>query len=1390
MIVEAFAKLPTHERRCIAVLALWNAPINRTRWAEGLRSVDVRAPKARATGRGLPTVAISSTDLSGLARKWTELGVVTRLPDDRYLCSADIAHAALTDATSEWSYEKLRGVIQTRYYYDGRDERAAIARAAIYDPRQQAWPELVEREARHGWLKRFRDEPLSLLHPQSPAGAIALVPDDLRLRYVADALDWGIERGVFCGGAVSVAESLDRSRGDTIEVLARATTLLALAGRKLGVEVDLESAKSAAAMEALVIRALVRGEVEAARGWAERCWACSRGASGRKQPFLEVPTAPLITVLLATGPPEQQALAAAQQRAAEKKDVQALVYRDLQQFLAGRLNPSWFGTVASSWSDTLGAALMGVWSGADALQGDLQKEWRSVIEATRRQGLVWVADQLDGVLAKIDGAAPPAKYKSLLDLYRPREPWERTLDAIEAAFAGGAPKQAGNSGAADGPTERLVWRVRVHAPDRGQSLDELFGGTSMELASVMQIEPRLQKRGKRGWTSGRPVALSRLAEQSGKLEWLTGADLRVAATIRVDRGWYGNRTYYFSERAPLALVGHPHVFSDLDDAPIEVSRAQPSLRVTKVRDRVSLEMYPASGSSKIMCEQAGPRKILVYEMTEQHHALGRLIGAGLDVPALAEARLSKILELASGTLDVQSDVAANPAAATTKAADSRPVFLLSRASPGLRVELCVCPLGLDGPRLQAGAGGTSMVAQVGGELLHTQRELETERRNRDAALAACPSLSLGELSGRHRSFDDDEDALEALLELGALGDEAVLAWPKGQPIRVSRERSSGQLSLSLRSAKEWFTIDGSVEVDESEVVALEALLDRLPQSRGRFVPLGDDRHLALTRSLLARLRILEAARRQGRSKTTTQVHAVVASLAVGWADELGALDLDKRGKSRLRMVQEAADLDVELPRTFEAELRAYQRTGFEWLARLAHWGAGACLADDMGLGKTIQALGLLVRRAPDGPALVIAPTSVCANWEVETARFAPSLRTHRLTQDIDCGALGPFDVLVGTYTMMTLQIDALAEVRFSTVVLDEAQAVKNPGTRRTKAALRLQGDFRVATTGTPVENRVGDLHSIMSFLNPGLLGSKKAFETRFARPIQRDRSADAAESLRALVRPFMLRRAKRDVLHELPARTEVVVTVEPTEQERAFYEVLRRKALERFDADGAAASRQAMHLLADITRLRRAACHAELVEPGIGLPSSKLEQLVELLHELIEGGHRMLVFSQFVGFLTLVKARLDEEGVSYQYLDGSTPERARRVAVDAFQAGDSDAFLISLKAGGTGLNLTAADYVIHLDPWWNPAVEDQASDRAHRIGQRRPVTVYRLVTRDSIEARVIDLHRDKRDLAEQLLAETATPQALDAEALVGLLRGSGSPAGTDGTAQARETPRA
>ncbi len=451
-----------------------------------------------------------------------------------------------------------------------------------------------------------------------------------------------------------------------------------------------------------------------------------------------------------------------------------------------------------------------------------------------------------------------------------------------------------------------------------------------------------------------------------------------------------------------------------------------------------------------------------------------------------------------------------------------------------------------------------------------------------------------------------------------------------------------------------------------------------------------------------------------------------------------------------------------LPPDVRATLRPYQQQGADWLAFLRKTGLGGILADDMGLGKTLQTI---VSLSPTGPTLVVCPTSVLPNWRNELARFRPGLSVatyHGPGRRLDAKA----HVVLTSYALMRLDIESLSAVTWDAVVLDEAQAIKNPTSQVAQAAFALRARFKLILTGTPIENRLDELWSLCHFTNRGLLGGRRDFDERFAQPIAEGR-AGAAEELRRRIRPFILRRKKKEVAPELPPRTEAVMGVELDERERAVYDAVRAASRTELVAMLAGGT-DVLKALEALLRLRQAACHPSLVPGQKATSSSKIERLVEALELAASEGHKALVFSQWTSFLDLIEPAVHAAGLASVRLDGSTTDREGVVA--KFQADDGPpVMLLSLKAGGTGLNLTAADHVFLCDPWWNPAVESQAADRAHRIGQDKPVMVYRLVAQGTVEEKILELQERKKAISEAALGEAHAAASLTRDDLLALL---------------------
>jgi superfamily II DNA or RNA helicase len=560
-------------------------------------------------------------------------------------------------------------------------------------------------------------------------------------------------------------------------------------------------------------------------------------------------------------------------------------------------------------------------------------------------------------------------------------------------------------------------------------------------------------------------------------------------------------------------------------------------------------------------------------------------------------------------------------------------------------------------------------------------------------------------------------------------------------------RRAGSIQLEVRSGIDWFELEGQAEF-EGEPAKMPELLKAI--SRGEnMIRLDDGSYGVVPEEWLNRYRLLAGVTRAKDGQIRfgkCQAGLLDALLASEPAATFDAGFL--RVRQQLSSFQELKPSDP--PPTFQGTLRGYQREGLGWLEFLRCFGFGGCLADDMGLGKTIQALAMLDSKERRGPALVVVPRSLVFNWKQEAAKFAPRLRVLDLTgssRKDQWNEIPHQDLVLSTYGTLRRDAAFLKDLQFDTVILDEAQIIKNPSTEAAKAARLLKADHRLVLTGTPIENRVGDLWSLFEFLNPGMLGGAEIFRGHAGV------TDDSVRIFSQALRPFILRRTKEHVARELPGKTEQTIYCELEGNQRRLYNELRDhyrdSLLGRIDQDGIEKSR--MHILEALLRLRQAACHPGLIDSNrIAEPSAKIDTLLPQLMEVIDGGHKALVFSQFTSLLGILKPRLDALKINYEYLDGRTRDRQSRV--ERFQtSADCSLFLISLKAGGLGLNLTAAEYVFLLDPWWNPAVEAQAIDRTHRIGQSRHVFAYRLIVRDTVEEKVIELQKSKREIADAII---------------------------------------
>ena len=626
----------------------------------------------------------------------------------------------------------------------------------------------------------------------------------------------------------------------------------------------------------------------------------------------------------------------------------------------------------------------------------------------------------------------------------------------------------------------------------------------------------------------------------------------------------------------------------------------------------------------------------------------------------------------------------------------------------------------------------------------------------------------------------EDDAVYRLLEEGI---PALMAEGEVYLTDAFRNLQAAPPKISVSASVHGSVLDLDVDTGEFPVEELRALLKSVHQKK-RYHRLRDGRLLKLDDSL------------EGLDELNETLELSGAKLGKGHAElplyRAPSLDWALSGQSGVRFNRDDAfrrisrsfhavkDSEYTPPASLQKILRKYQRDGYRWLRTLDGYGMGGILADDMGLGKTVQVLSYLLAMKENGaqrlPSLIVCPASLVLNWAEECRKFTPELDC--LVVDGDAAHRAALaeqwstaDLVVTSYDLLRRDEERYAGQAFYACILDEAQAIKNHTTQKYKAVCRIQSRVRFALTGTPVENRLGELWSIFSFLMPGYLPPYKSFCARFEKPIVQEEDEAAARRLNQLTGPFLLRRMKADVLKELPPKTENVHRIELEEEQRKLY---LAAVVDARDKLRAAKPEDKMAVFAVLMRLREICCDPRLVADNWTGGSAKLDACIELVTSAVEGGHRILLFSQFTSILELLAQRLDEEGISHFTLQGSTPKPMRAERVRRFNNGEASVFLISLRAGGTGLNLTAADIVIHYDPWWNVAAQNQATDRAYRIGQQNPVQVYKLIAQDTIEEKIVELQQAKQSLAETVTGTAdGAILAMKPDELLELLEGEG-----------------
>lgn len=857
-----------------------------------------------------------------------------------------------------------------------------------------------------------------------------------------------------------------------------------------------------------------------------------------------------------------------------------------------------------------------------------------------------------------------------------------------------------------------------------------------------------------------------------KYEEMNATDIKIAAVLRK----LDERRFMSTPEVPLILpllLGSDRIFVgeyyNKPYTPAEVEVESPWLAFQAVGTEIQITSNiaaPKNDGSTI------PDSVVTVDDNGVYHVIAmspdqRVVIDGMlrtgAIPSSALATLRQTLEKLDGLVELHTDLAD---LGSMEEKEGSPVLAVRVKPSGDDYEMTVqaAPL-IDGlARFSPGEGGASVYDTLDGHTVAVRRDLVSEYENYDLLRSFFETeIGVPYESYQTARFSASEHLLALMSFVHDNPQAFFMEWPEGEILKFKDSSEFKDVDISVTTNVNWFEVEGSVTLSGKKRT-LEEILEMWKDSDVEgYLRVGEREYAKMSKTLqkhLAAISELGKPDRKGRISVPT---VQVGTLAKVLGDEGGLhAEMDEGFKGLLARMEAAYESSPELPEGLNATLRDYQMQGYQWMVRLDSWGAGACLADDMGLGKTVQALAFLLHKKDSGPSLVVAPKSVVPNWASEAERFTPSLKVTVLNEVSDRKAAleGAVDgeLFLVSYGVLVTSVDILKAVTWNVVCLDEAHQIKNRTTRMSQAAMALNAGSRVILTGTPVQNHLGELWNLMQFVNPGLLGSWTHFKDKYINGPEMDDYK--REMLKGLTQPFILRRTKEEVLGELPDKVSYEHMVHLSGDEMAVYENARQLLEVKYKKNKTRAERAMVQdvkveFFAELTRLRLMANAMELVNSGWKGGSSKVDALKDILSTLMDSGdNRVIIFSQFTSFLEIIGRMLVKQGYKYLYLDGSTPLKERSMLVTKFQSGLCPIFLVSLKAGGLGLNLTAANYVIIADPWWNPAIEKQAEDRAHRMGQERAVTVIRLVAQHTIEEKILRLHETKRELSDAILEGT------------------------------------
>lgn len=934
----------------------------------------------------------------------------------------------------------------------------------------------------------------------------------------------------------------------------------------------------------------------------------------------------------------------------------------------------------------------------------------------------------------------------LLGHARREETWERALRYVGAEIEGGM-KDSGTG------RKRLVWFVK-----------------GFHVTSVMEQNEAEDGR----WINGRSFTVTRL--RSSGLDFLDSLDQQVMRELLEKP----NNITDTDLAIPLLADSGRLFYGDGSETPllpVEVKEERPFLEARgqgkeiHISSNVAMDARGNIPRTVVSCTGTGTYSLIRVNALQRDILRHMLKQKSFPVSALIALRHS--MDSMSGILDVKENLSTS----VLNPIQSNGGILSVRIAPVRNeYEVSLLATGMPGGNFRDLPGdGEQRIYDDVDNLTHcVDRDLDKEEENYHLIHTFMEEEAKAEFHNYNEATLYTPEGLLALLSYIYDNRNRYFAeWPEGVRLKFKGDIKAEDVDVQVQTEEKWFKVEGVVRFGGKTMTLAELIEAYCSSDVEGFVRMEDDQYYRISETLRRHLAMLDAmpsATKKGKTVPLFEVGTLAKCLA-GLRSHT-----DDSYEKLLASIKASFEMSPEVPDSITATLRDYQLEGYRWMRRLDSWGAGCCLADDMGLGKTLQALTFIMSKAEAGPALVVAPKSVIPNWVREAGRFAPLLNVSVLNSEPRrkerIHAAGAYDLILCTYGVLTTECTEISKRRWNIVCLDEAHQIKNRQSRASQAAMMIKADSRVILTGTPLQNHIGELWNLFQFINPGLLGPWQLFKDSYTLPTPDE---EHMTMLKELTQPFILRRTKEEVLDELPDKYVTIQTVEMTEPEARMYEEMRRlielkfkKGKSRAERDEASALN--MSFFEELTKLRLVSCSMRLVYPEWKEQSSKVTALLELLESLMEDPeNRCIIFSQFTSFLAMIKPELKKRNMEFLYMDGQTELEKRQEMVETFQRGDCPLFISSLKAGGLGINLTAANYVILLDPWWNPAIENQAMDRAHRLGQQRNVSVIRLVSGQTIEEKIMRLHEKKQSLSDEILADAGDSYKLTYEDILDMV---------------------